>query len=253
MAKDDKQISFGMVCVAVCIGILLMLGIIAISTVSQQRADDKKMHTYVLGEADSCGYIGVKITYDIEPVDVILYSPDGQKYTPEGMNAYYKVDHVAHTVVLLADSDKLGIWTADFNTKSNTKIDYCLVQTPSDTLYMNQPILYIGDDGSYHVKFNTSISRENHETARCSVMLERTGFSYCISDVTINLNEEVDIPLTFPDHVFTDQDHTMKVHVFIGEGITPAKRSINVHINQRAVEIPAEDEQETDTEETKGE
>ena len=240
MAKDNKQVSFGIICAAICTGILLMFCIIAASTILKQRADDKKMHAYILGRADSCGYIGVKITYDIEPVDVILYSPDGQKYIPGGKNVYYKVDHKAHTVLLLADSNRLGIWTANFNTKSNTKIDYCLVQTPSKTLYIDQPILYIGNDGSYHIKFNTSISRENHEKARCSVMLEKTDFSYCLNETTIDLNKETDIPLTFPDHVFTDQDYTINVSVFAGKNIALTKRSINVHINKRTVEIPVE-------------
>lgn len=250
MAKNDKPISFGMIYGAICAGILIISGVIVLNSIYQQHRSDKQMHAYVLGEATSCGYIGVKITYDIEPVDVILYSPDGQKFAPDTMasNVQYNVDEKHHTVTLLADSDKLGIWSAEFNTKKNKKIDYCLIQTPSDTLYMTPAVLYTGNDGAYHVKFSTSMSAKEHDTARCSMILEKTSFSYCISDTTINLNEETDIPITFPDHVFTDEDYTLKVSVYVKGAPTPAKSLIEIHIDSRTIESIEDTETETDEE-----
>lgn len=248
MAKDEKQISFGMVYGAICAGIVLVVGMIILHSVLQQRQSDNKMHAYVLGEAESCGYIGVKIAYDLEPVDVLLYSPDGQKFAPGAMNVYYKVDEDEHTVTLMADSDKLGIWSAEFNTKKNKKIDYCFVQTPSDTLYMNNPVLYIGDDGGYHVKFTTSVSSKDYDEVRCSIMLEKTSFSYCVTDVKIPTNEEVDIPLTFPDHVFTDEKYSLKINVFSGTDTAPVKHSIDVHIGKKPEAKEPLDEDEADEE-----
>ena len=247
---DDKiKLPFPVIGLAVCVGSLLTLGVVILIILQSYTSSKNVMQPYIVGEATKSGYIGIKITYDKEPVDVILCDPTGRKYMPESMDTYYKVNENEKTVVLLADSDKLGIWSAQFNTKSNKKIDYCMIETPSKTLYVTEPSIYIGDDGQYYLKFKTTISETEETTAKCNMTLNKSAFSYGLKSADIPLNEEAHVLLQFPDHVFTNEDYRLKININT-ESNQMALAEVKVHLNARE-DKPSEENKETvSTEET---
>lgn len=247
---DDKiRLSFPVIGLAVCVGSLLTLGIVILIILQSYTSSKNAMQSYIVGEATKSGYIGIKITYDKEPVDVILCDPTGRKYLPESRDAYYKVNEDEKTVVLLADSNKLGIWSAQFNTKSNKKIDYCMIETPSETLYVTEPSIYIGDDGQYYLKFTTTISETEETTAKCNMTLNKSAFSYGLKSADILLNEEAHVLLQFPDHVFTNEDYRLKINISTESNQT-ALAEVKVHLNAREDKPSEENEETMSTEET---
>ena len=247
---DDKiKLPFPVIGLAVCVGSLLTLGVVILIILQSYISSKNAMQPYIVGEATKSGYIGIKITYDKEPVDVILCDPDGRKYMPEAMNTYYKVNEDEKTVVLLADSDKLGIWSAQFNTKSNKKIDYCMIETPSKTLYVTEPSIYIGDDGQYYLKFKTTISETEETTAKCNMTLNKSAFSYGLKSADIPLNEEAHVLLQFPDHVFTNEDYRLKINIST-ESNQMALTEVKVHLNAREDKPSKENKETVSTEET---
>ena len=247
---DDKiTLPFPVIGLAVCVGSLLTLGVVILIILQSYASSKNTMQSYIVGEATKSGYIGIKITYDKEPVDVILYDPTGRKYLPESKNAYYKVNEDEKTVVLLADSDKLGIWSAQFNTKSNKKIDYCMIETPSKTPYITEPSIYIGDDGQYYLKFTTTISETKETTAKCNITLNKLAFAYGLKSADIMLNEEAHVLLQFPDHVFTNEDYRLKIKISTESNQT-ASTEVKVHLNAREDKPSEENEETMSTEKT---
>lgn len=241
---NNARLSPFMVTLAIIIGTTLVLGITMVIMNMMTTRTLNHMNIYQLGEAKTCGYIGIKITYDMEPVDIILYDPDGNEYTKDARSALYEVDEKNKAVSLLIDSDKLGQWSAKFNTKSNKKLDYCMMETPSDTPYMSTPYIHIGDDGQYYLTLTVSVSETEAEpeTVQCSLTLSKTSFSYNLGIVDIPANEETDVLLNFPDHVFTDEDYRLQINICTKSNMS-TRDEISVHLNDYdKKEKPSEDE-----------
>lgn len=249
--SDDRQNSMHMFLwiIAVIVAAAVVLVITVIFHMSSSAADGKKMNSYVLGKASQAGYIGIEITYDKEPVDVVLYDPSQNKYLP-GMSekTYYHIDEEKHTVTLLADSDNLGIWSAEFNTKSNKNLEYGMVETPSETLYVTKPVIYIGDDGQYYMKFTATLSGSDETVAKCNMTLNKSNFSYGLKPAEITLNKEDHVLLEFPEHVFTDEDYRLRVNIAT-ESKKTANTSVDIHLNARRV--PDESAVNNETPDTK--
>jgi hypothetical protein len=227
--NNNSENTFIGSCVVVVMGIIV-IGVIALILWYNPERGKNNMNSYVLGEATQCGYIGVKIAYDKEPVDVRLYSPDGRQYTKDSPDVSYDVSENENYLTLLADSDELGMWSVEFNTKTNKSIDYTLIQEPSETLYLSHPSLYADEEGYHHLVFSTSISDTENVTAKCSLILNKPSFSYQLYFEDVELNKEVDIRLEFPKHVFTDEDYTMKINVSTDDN-RHAIDEITIHLN----------------------
>ena len=248
--SDDRQNPMHMFLwiIAVITAAVVMLGITVMFHISKSTADGRKMNSYVLGKASQAGYIGIEITYDKEPVDIVLYDPSQNKYLPEmSEKTYYRIDEEKHTVTLLADSDNLGIWSAEFNTKSNKNLEYCMVETPSGTLYVTKPVIYIGDDGQYYMKFTTTLSGSDETSAKCNMTLNKSNFSYGLKPAEITLNEEAHVLLEFPEHVFTDEDYRLRVNIAT-ESKKTANTSVDIHLNARRTPEPVENNETPDKE-----
>lgn len=176
------------------------------------------MQTYIIGNATTSGYIGISLTYDMSPVDIILFDPDGRQYTAASDNVKYNISHVTKTITLLADSNKTGIWSAQFNVKNNNKISYGLLIEPSDTLYMDDPYITTDDYGRTHLILNTTINDETVQSIKCSLTLNKTAFSYILCDIDILPNCKQDIILDFPEHTFTGEKYTLKINLMADNG-----------------------------------
>ena len=236
-SENGIRLPFPIIGLAVCIGSLIVFGIVALMIMISYTSDKNAMQSYIVGEATKKGYIGVKITYDKEPVDVILCDPEGHKYRTDSQNVYYEIKDDEKTVVLLADSDVLGTWSVQFNTKSNKNINYCMIETPSETLYISDPSICIGEDGQYYLKMTTVLA-DGETTARCNMTLNKSAFSYGLKSSDIELNKEAYVLLQFPDHVFTDEDYHLKINISTKSGKT-ALSQVDVHLNARR-EQPSE-------------
>lgn len=248
--SDNRQNPMRMflLVIAVIVAAAVVLGITVVFHISRSAADGKKMNSYVLGKASQAGYIGIEVTYDKEPVDIVLYDPSQKKYLPEmSEKIYYNIDEEKHTVTFLADSDNLGVWSAEFNTKSNKNLEYCLVETPSETLYVTKPVIYIGDDGQYYMKFMTTLSDSDETAAKCNMTLNKSNFSYGLKPAEITLNEEAHVLLEFPEHVFTDEDYKLRVNIAT-ESKKTANTSVDIHLNARRTPEPAENNETPDKE-----
>ena len=212
--------------IAVCIGVLLVLCIVAFISVNSYNHKSNFMNRYAIGTADNCGYIGIKLTYDDVPVDLALFDISGHKYTKNSPNVLYELNETEKTITLLADSDELGVWSAEFNTKSNNHITYSLIQTPSETLYIVNPHIIQKDDGFYYLVFSTTLANDTEKLAVCNLTLSKSSFSYGFNKTEIKLNTETEIQLQFPDHVFTDEDYKLRINLN-----TPSDKATNTEIS----------------------
>ena len=219
--------------IAMCIGVLLVLSVVAFISIFSYKHKRNYMNKYVIGTVTNCGYVGVKLTYDKEPIDLALFDSVGNKYTKLSKNAFYEVNETEKTITLLADSDKIGIWSAEFNTKSNKNITYKLIQTPSETLYIQNPHIIQKDNGNYYLSFSTTLDTDIKETAVCNLTINKSSFSYGIEkSEEIVLNAETEIPLQFPDHTFTNEDYELRINISTLSGKT-TNTEISVHLNAK--------------------
>lgn len=229
---ENTRLPIPVIGIAVCTGVLLVLGIVAVISVFSHNAKQNSMNRYIIGEATDCGYIGIRITYDEEPVDVRIQDPYGRSYSTGSEGVLYEIDKDEKTVTLLADSDKTGVWSAEFNTKSNKDIRYSLLQMPSETLYIVSPVICRKEDGSYCLKFSTTMSDEQETTAVCNLTLSKASFSYGMDKTDIRLNQETEIPLEFPEHAFTDEYYNLRINLSTESG-RAANTEIQVHLNEK--------------------
>lgn len=232
---EKSHLPVPLIGIAVCIGVLLVLGTVAFLSIFSYNSKNNRMNRYVIGTATDCGYIGVFLTYDTVPVDIVLLDSDGHKYIKNMQNVFYECDEQNKTITLLTDSDNIGIWSADFNTKSNKHIKYSFVQTPSETLYITNPHIVQKDDGNYYLLFETALSNDAENTAICNLTLSKSSFSYGFNKTEIALNTEVEILLQFPDHTFTNENYKLRISLNTASN-KATNTEIPIHINAKPQE-----------------
>lgn len=244
--EKDAHLSAPLVGFAICVGVLLVLGLVAVWSVLSDHTKKNNMNRYVLGEATDCGYIGIRLTYDKEPVDVKISDPYGRTYSVHLDDALYELNENEKTIILLADSDKLGTWSAEFNTKSNKNIQYSMVQTPSETLYIVSPTVYQSENGNYYLKFTATLYDAEETTADCNLTLSKSSFSYGMEKTEISLNQETNLLLSFPDHAFTDENYKLRIN--LDTDSKTANTEVQIHLNAKpeSKKPPSETTDESD-------
>lgn len=248
------------VCLTIIIALLAILSIAAFYNAVMPPKSSREMQSYILGKADTCGYIGIKLTYSNEPVDVSITDPEGTEYTKDSEQAYYKNDTDSKTIILMADSGKLGNWSASFNKKRNTRINYSMVESPSETLYMSEPKIYKNSEGKYYIKFMPEMSDPKSSGCEFSITMNKMNFSYELTSGNIPLNKEAEIPLNFPEHVYTGEDYELEISVQAADaGINTklpdgksAHSTLNIHLEKHNPQAVSPDSASADMADEKG-
>lgn len=193
--------------------------------------------SYILGAATQKGYIGVELTYDMEPPNIIITSPHGIVYTSTTA-AFYENNEKSKIIKLYADTDDLGNdldkWTVSFDKGSNKSITYKFINMPSPSLYITGEAVQLKSD-KYDIVFTPTQAIGNYSNCLYTIKLETENHLFTLASGTAKLNEQsrtsIDIPIDAFDcdkGIITitvkSKDHTPKTNT--------AQLNVNLILNE---------------------
>lgn len=210
--------------IKIALGLLFGTLLVAASIVAwihiQSVKDSKTPQTYYLGDPNWTGYVGVTVTYDKEPVDVTLLSPDGTAYGfPKNFfgktrNAdVYEHDEENKQITVLVDTDTPGAWNVMFPRLSNTRIHYSFVTRLSPTLYLHGGNQIITEDDKHYLSFMAVMDAKETDTCRYTVQLDQNQYSRIIATGDVPYNKQVKIEIQPPPERYDGTEYVIKLSV----------------------------------------
>lgn len=202
---------------------------------------------YHLGEITQPGYVGVKVTYDKEPVDIVLISPD-DKTISKNLMSEYNINDKKHIIYAYYDTDKLGEWHVSLNQKRNKFVQYEFLQQPSNTIHI-QDINIKEIHGVPHVEFTPLMSTKYSTKCNYSIIIENDHRSFSLDSGEVKLNKKAYITINPPDIAFNDEAYVLTLNVIsvINEDGEKTSDHAQIEIILPKKEI-SEPEDETDAE-----
>ncbi|MBO5435361.1 hypothetical protein J6A31_06055 [bacterium] len=170
---------------------------------------------YSLGETSVFGYVGAKIIYDKEPIDVVLKNSNGDEYDAESADVY---EHNADekTITILVDTDEMCKWFVQFNKKTNSSISYAFVNKMSPTLYiMNTKI--ITEDGKNYVTF-APVQKTNLSACRYTISLKSNSRDLKLNTGDAEMNKTAMIEFNPPLDAYNNEIFTVTVKLVTPDG-----------------------------------
>lgn len=212
--------------------------------------DNNTKQTYKLGEASQYGYVGVKLTYDKEPVEIEIITPSGTHVYPKYADVYY-IDENTKTMVLLKDTDELGEYQVTFNVKSNENINYSFVNEPSPTLRISE-LRLVKIDKYYYVEFTPYMRLNETDDKNCkySITLYNSNKSFVIDVGETAINETAYVLFNPSTHAYTGESYDIRVACQTLDNKQATKRNIQLTLgNNSGINLPEQTENESENEE----
>jgi hypothetical protein len=206
MKKSEKITVMIMLTAAIAI----CLDLIAAKSFYEKILNSDKV-TYNLGTNSQYGYVGVKVYYDSEPVDISLMSPSGLVYSEKQMNIY-EIDTEGMTMTALIDTSETGEWKVMLNKKSNSALKYAFMVQPSLTIHIEDARV-TEIDGKPYVSFMPIMSTENTDKCKYSLTLRNSNYSLPLATGTTPLNEKTFIPVEANDSAYNGSSYTIRLAV----------------------------------------
>ena len=161
-------------------------------TLIQYRMSQNTLTTKTVGNTISPCRVVLALQYDIEPVDVTLISPSGQRYQEE-----YDAEHENNTMIISTITNEKGDWLIEYNKLRNKtlnikfraeNIDKLLLEDVTWNVKGNQPsVSFKGNFGNGKtVKYKYDIILTSRSIEQSDVVAE--GNAKTGKTVTVKLN-----------------------------------------------------------------
>ena len=206
--------------------------------------------TYNLGIIDRYGYVGVKIKYDTEPVDVELISPTGKHYQKDNCNIY-ETDKTNKTIIAMVDTTETGLWKTGINQKNNKNINYTFLTRTSSVLHMEDAKI-IEIDGDPYISFIPVMGSEYASECSYSIILKNKDKSFSLKTGKAPLNKQACIMLDPPESAFTGDSYNVTISISsLTEKPTHTSQTFNIFLaehKEKEINNDNNTESNTDTE-----
>ena len=122
-------------------GLLLFAAISAYAfMLNAERLENDKFQTDQLDNVTGECLLKTIVHFDKEPVDFVIKSPTGTRYSSDGCDGYV-VDMDLKTITMSVHTKDTGTWTIDYNQKSNKSLQIGTEQEDPEELYITRVIL----------------------------------------------------------------------------------------------------------------
>ena len=166
---------------------------------------------YALGEITSPGWVGVKVVYDKEPVDIMLLSPTGKRISKQFMDKYF-VDDVKHVIYAYYDTEELGTWKLSINKKHNRSVQYTFLEGPSDKIHVID-VKITELNGLPYVEFTPIMDDNSNSKCMYSIIIENDKHSFSLKSGKVKLNKKAYVLINPSDAAFNNETYLLKLNV----------------------------------------
>lgn len=216
------------------IGILItfIIGLVAVFLLLlKSQYYNNTLKLYELGTAEQCGYVGVELVYDNEPVDVELISPSGKHYNKQTVSIY-NINTDKRTITVLYDTSELGEWVVSFNEKTNERITYSFINKPSPTLNVTDVNLVKIED-YYYVKFTPVMESDIYKTCKFTITLSSNNCSFLLDDGNVKLNETTYILFNPKETAYNGDMYSIKIAIQTQDEQQSITKSIQIQLEDK--------------------
>ena len=174
------------------------------------REKQETYYTQTLYTVEQPCELKVTIDYDVEPVDITLYDPNGTEYNNY---QFYQYEDTGDAMILSVITDSLGDWQIKYNQKRNKHLHIHIEPVPANQLFLTNVELSIDIDTiwmSFYPLYGdgTDTSKE----FKCFVLMNSkfAKKSIIIYDDTLYINQPINIQCN-TDYLVTSNDWNLKI------------------------------------------
>ena len=222
---------------------LFCAAIIFISlSLSNNISSKNEMISYKLGYISKKGTVGVDLTYDVSPPDVILQAPSGTMFTEKSAKSY-KHDPETKTISIISNKEEIGTWSVSFNKKDNLNISYQMTIYPSSSLEIIETDIIKLED-TYYLGFSTNSEAGILYHPSLTLQANSSRYELIISenlkDLTTTANNDmIYLPLVIPKEVYENNptSGTLQLTLTTDETKETTKASVKIKFIENEVSM----------------